>query len=131
MYQSFAHSQYRNLIGGDKNEDPTKNSNDYRTNYIKLFINERHLEIKFAGNTFINSAGQPCSEIDYFLYSKSSNRNFSRKYIMDDLAVDVSDHYPICIKFYFQMTIIYKLINVVCSIVITVLSKIFIYVSSY
>ena len=45
----------------------------------------------------INSAGQPCSEIDYFLYNKSSNRNFSRKYIMDDLAVDVSDHYPISI----------------------------------
>ena len=54
-------------------------------------------EKKIAGNTFLNSAGQPCSEIDYFLYSKSSNRNFSRKYIMDDLAVDVSDHYPISI----------------------------------
>lgn len=55
------------------------------------------MEIKFASITFINSAGQACSEIDYFLHSKSSNRNFSRKYIMDDLAVDVSDHYPISI----------------------------------
>jgi hypothetical protein len=37
------------LIGGDINEDLTKNSNDYRVNYIKQFINECHLEIKFAG----------------------------------------------------------------------------------
>jgi hypothetical protein len=78
------------LIGGDINEDLTKKSNDYRANYINQFINECHLEIKFAGNTFVNSAGQPCCEIDYFLYRKSSNRNFSRKFIMDDLAVDVS-----------------------------------------
>jgi hypothetical protein len=70
------------LIGGDINEDLTKKSNDYRANYINQFINECHLEITFAGNTFVNSAGQPCCEIEYFLYSKSSNRNFSRKFIM-------------------------------------------------
>ena len=33
------------LIGGDINEDLTKNSNDYRVNYIKLFVIECHLEI--------------------------------------------------------------------------------------
>ena len=86
------------ILIGDLNEDLTKKSNDYRANYINQFINECHLEIKFAGNAFVNSAGQPCCEIDYFLYSKSSNRNFSRKFIMDDLAVDVSDHYPISIN---------------------------------
>ena len=85
------------LIGGDINEDLSKNQTDNRSRYLYKFITECHLEFTTEGNTFTNSIGRECSEIDYFLYNKNSRRNFSKKVILNKIETNTSDHYPISI----------------------------------
>lgn len=43
------------------------------------------------------SKGHECSEIDYFLYNRNTDRKFSDKIILDKLEPNTSDHYPISI----------------------------------
>ena len=50
-----------------------------------------------AGNTYVNPKGHECSEIDYFLYNRYTDRKFSDKIILDKLEPNTSDHYPISI----------------------------------
>ena len=87
------------LIGGDINEDLTKDKPDKRTEYMLRFLNECHLDIHSANrSTYINPKGEDCSEIDYFLSSRNSQRQFSNKKVLDTLTTNTSDHYPIAIS---------------------------------
>ena len=85
------------LIGGDINEDISKNKSDNRAKYIQQLIQDCHLQVCSAGNTYVNPKGQECSEIDYFLYNINTDRKFSDKIILDKLEPNTSDHYPISI----------------------------------
>ena len=55
------------LIGGDLNEDLTKNNKNQRTEYLLQFIKDFNLQVCFNGSTYINPNGQECSEIDYVM----------------------------------------------------------------
>ena len=85
------------LIGGDINEDISRNKSDNRAKYIQQLIQNCHLQVCSAGNTYVNPNGQECKEIDYFLYNRNTDRKFSDKIILDKLERNTSDHYPISI----------------------------------
>ena len=56
------------VIGGDFNEDISKNNNSRRASKLKELIADCELQINFHGSTFINAKGVEVSEIDYFLF---------------------------------------------------------------
>ena len=85
------------LIGGDNNEDISRNKSDNRAKYIQQLIQDCHLQVCSAGNTYVNPKCQECSEINYFLYNKYTDRKFSDKIILDKLEPNTSDQYPISI----------------------------------
>ena len=85
------------LIGGDNNADISRNTSDNRAKYIQQLIQDCHLQVCSAGNTYVNPKCQECSEIDYFLYNRYTDRKFSDKIILDKLEPNTSDHYPISI----------------------------------
>ena len=72
IFQKYQHT-HSIIIGGDLNEDLSNMSqiNKWKR-YILNFIDEFKLKFSLDGKTFINSAGQECSEIDYFLYQSHS-----------------------------------------------------------
>ena len=45
--------------------------------------------------TFINSAAQECSEIDYFLYQSHSDFNMLEKTVLKNVCSNISDYLPI------------------------------------
>jgi hypothetical protein len=56
------------IIGGDIKEDLNKHKpNNTRKAYLQNFINEFGLQYENVRNTFTNSMGCECSEIDYFI----------------------------------------------------------------
>ena len=59
------------------------------------FINELNLKFSVAGKTFINTAGQECSEIDYFLHQAQSDFNIWEKTVLRNIDSNTSDHLPI------------------------------------
>ena len=81
------------LIGGDINEDISRNKSDNRAKYIQQLIQDCHLQVCSAGKTYVNPNGQACNEIDYFLYNRNTDRKFSDKIILDKLERNTSDHY--------------------------------------
>ena len=85
------------LIGGDINEDISRNKSDNRAKYIQQLIQNCLLQVCSAGNTYVNLKVQECNEIDYFLYNRNTDRKFSDKIILDKLERNTSDHYPISI----------------------------------
>ena len=60
------------VIGGDFNEDISKNNNSRRASKLKELIADCELQINFHGPTFINAKGVEVSEIDYFLYKTTA-----------------------------------------------------------
>jgi hypothetical protein len=42
------------LIGGDNNEDISRNKSDNRAKYIQQLIQDCHLQVCSAGNTYVN-----------------------------------------------------------------------------
>jgi endonuclease/exonuclease/phosphatase family metal-dependent hydrolase len=89
MYQN----SHEIVIGGDFNEDISKNNNSRRVSKLKELIADCELQINFHGPTFINAKGVEVSEIDYFLY-KTTAQVLTEK--IDD--THVSDHHPIKLK---------------------------------
>jgi hypothetical protein len=85
------------LIGGNINEDISRNKSDNRAKYIQQLIQNCYLQVCSAGNTDVNPNDQECKEIDYFLYNRNTDRKFSDKIILDKLERNTSDHYPISI----------------------------------
>ena len=76
------------IIGGDLNADLAKDSvNNRRKKYLMDFISEFNLKFSAGGKTFINTAGQECSEIDYFLHQSQSEFNMSEKRVLKTLTV--------------------------------------------
>ena len=65
IFQKYQHT-HSIIIGGDLNEDLSYTSQiNKRKRYLLNFIDEFKLKYTLGGKTFINSAGQECSEIDY------------------------------------------------------------------
>ena len=56
-------------------------------------------------NSFINSSGRECSEIDYFLTQTQSRLGSVKKHILDSIDCNTSDHKPICIALPYDMHI--------------------------
>ena len=61
-------------------------------------INEFNLKFSAAGNTFINTAGQEFSEIDYFPHQAQRGFNMSEKKVLRNIDSNTSDHLPIHIS---------------------------------
>ena len=79
ILQKYQHS-HSLIIGGDLIEDLSNTSQiDKRKRYLLNFINEFELKFSSDGKTFINSAGQECSDTDYSLYQSHSDFNMSEK----------------------------------------------------
>ena len=93
------HASHEVIIGGDLNEDLSneKNQSD-RLNYLRELIHDCDLHFTTAGNTYVHPNGKDCTEIDYFLYSHEEKVT-STKTVLLNLSTNVSDHYPIQIKF--------------------------------
>ena len=68
IFQKYQHT-HSIIIGGDLNEDDLSNTSQInkRKRYLLNFIDEFKLKFSLDGKTFINSAGQECSEIDFFI----------------------------------------------------------------
>ncbi len=49
--------------------------NNPRKDYLKKFIHELNLLYENRGNTFTNSKGCECSELNYFIYNIDSRRS--------------------------------------------------------
>ncbi|VDI81994.1 Hypothetical predicted protein [Mytilus galloprovincialis] len=86
---------YNMATGGDINEDLNAGKpTNQRKEYLKKFINEIELKFDNIGNTFINSKGCECSEIDYFLHNITPDILGKGKSILK-CQTNASDHYPI------------------------------------
>lgn len=72
LIQRYQNTHYI-VIGGDINEDLSNKSVNSRKKYILDFIDENNLIFTMDRKSFVNSQGQDCSEIDYFLVDASSN----------------------------------------------------------
>ena len=55
-------------------------------------MEEKNLTTNYKGATCVNSDGVETTEIDYFLYNKSSDFHSER---LVNVGSSVSDHYPI------------------------------------
>ena len=87
------------IIGGDINEDLNKHKpNNTRKAYLKKFINEFGLQYENVENTFTNSKGCDCSEIDYFIHNIPQQQIIAEKAIIQ-IDTNTSDHYPISMSF--------------------------------
>ena len=88
------------IIGGDINEDLLNKHkpNNTRKAYLKNFINEFGLQYENVGNTFTNSKGCDCSEIDYFIHNIPQQQIIAEKAIIQ-IDTNTSDHYPISMSF--------------------------------
>ena len=94
IYQTYSNS-HAIILAGDINED----LNDYKPNnprkdYLKLCIHELNLQYENRGNTFTNSKGCECSELDYFIYNIDSKRILDKKSVLR-IDTNPSDHFPI------------------------------------
>ena len=65
MFQTYE-STHEIIIGGDLNEDLTKQKNSRRLLKLRQFLIDTNLTTDHKGATFINSDGIEVSEIDYF-----------------------------------------------------------------
>ena len=99
IYQKYQNTHYI-VIGGDLNEDLYVHTANRRKSYILDFINECNLCFNTDRKTFVNSKGEDCSEIDYFLIDKRMHSN-ARKRTLDSMATNTSDHHPITITVQF------------------------------
>ena len=90
------HNTHYIVIGGDINEDLTSKTVNSRKKYILDFIDENNLIFTMDRKSFVNSKGQDCSEIDYFLVD-TSYQNCSQKKTILDMPSNTSDHHPITI----------------------------------
>ena len=86
------------IIGGDLNENLNPTSRSKRHLYIRDFIEEFELKFENSGKTYVNPIGKDCTEIDYFLYDIPSSLVLSTKKVLNDIAVNTSDHHPVRIK---------------------------------
>jgi endonuclease/exonuclease/phosphatase family metal-dependent hydrolase len=68
--------------------------NNTRKAYLKNLINEFGLQYENVGNTFTNSKGWECSEIDYFIHNIPQQQIIAEKAIIQ-IDTNTSDHYPI------------------------------------
>ena len=103
IYLKYEHS-HDIVIGGDINEDLNKyKPNNKRKVYLENFISEFGLQYENIGNTFINSKGCECSEIDYFIYNIPKRRITAEKSILQ-INTNTSDHYPIGMTFKWDHT---------------------------
>jgi endonuclease/exonuclease/phosphatase family metal-dependent hydrolase len=94
IFQTYE-STHEIIIGGDLNEDLTKQKNSRRLLKLWQFLIDTNLTTDHKGAIFINSDCVEVSEIDYFLYS--SVRKYHTERLLD-IEDSVSDHYPIEIR---------------------------------
>ena len=70
LLQRYQNTYYI-VIGGDINEDLSSKAVNSRKKYILDFIDEYNLIFTMDRKSFVNSKGQDCFEIDYFLVDAS------------------------------------------------------------
>ena len=93
LYQTYKNT-HKIIIGGDINEDLNELTGTKCNQYLRDFLDECSLSYDNKAKTFVNSVGQESSELDYFLHNLSE-RESSRKQVLDSLTENTSDHYPI------------------------------------
>ena len=87
------HSIY---IGGDLNEDISKELNTNRSDILRNVMSECDFVTQYNGPTFINVHGQEVSELDYFMF-KDTNK-VMKIFRMTNLPSNVSDNYTMILK---------------------------------
>ncbi|CAC5382256.1 unnamed protein product [Mytilus coruscus] len=85
------------IIGGDFNEN-ILNKTDTRRNKYLDFLNENRLYTEENGITFVNCSGKGTSTIDFLLFKQDFKENVICMETMDNVATNVSDHYPVKAK---------------------------------
>ncbi|KAH3738657.1 hypothetical protein DPMN_045296 [Dreissena polymorpha] len=94
------------VIGGDHNVDlASQHPVLARTSYIRELINYYGLKFDSVGKTYINPQGIDWSELDYFSVKTRQQQCVSVKTIINNLDVNLSDHYPICISLTEKFTV--------------------------
>jgi hypothetical protein len=94
IYQKYSNS-HDIILGGDINEDLNNyKPNNPRKDYLNKFIHELNLQYENRGNTFTNSKGCECSELDYFIYNIDSKKILDKKSVLR-IDTNPSDHLPI------------------------------------
>ena len=84
------------FLGGDFNEDITSTRDSKRLQSLKQFLDDADLTTKTTKKTYVGPNGVELSTIDFIFYSKPIESRILSISVIDDLAADVSDHYPVC-----------------------------------
>ena len=93
-------------MGGDLNECLISQKATKRLTSIRQFFMENQLSWKQTGKTYTGPNGVETSTIDYVFYSKSIEDRVCGSRVMDDLAENVSNHYPILCNFDIQINVV-------------------------
>ena len=92
----FRSTHYLFLGGGDFNEDITSTRDSKRLQSLNQFLDDADLTTKTTKKTYVGPNGVELSTIDFIFYSKPIESRILSISVIDDLAADVSDHYPVC-----------------------------------
>ena len=84
------------FLGGDFNEDVTSTRDSKRLQSLNQFLDDADLTTNTTKKTFVGPNGVELSAIYYIFYSKHIESRILSLSVIDDLAADVSDHYPVC-----------------------------------
>ena len=95
LLQRYYNTHYI-VIGGDISEDLSSKAVNSGKKYILDFIDENSLIFTMDRKSFVNSKGQDCFEIDYFLVD-AAYQYCSQKNTILDMPSNTSDHHPIAI----------------------------------
>lgn len=87
------------IIGGDMNTDlSTQAPMLGRTAYLNELILDFGLHYDISGKTFTNSQNVECTEIDYFLIKTHEKDKYTKKVVLNNIDVNISDHHPVQIS---------------------------------
>ncbi|CAG2231328.1 unnamed protein product [Mytilus edulis] len=97
IVQSYSDS-HSIIIGGDFNENILSKIDTRRNKYLVDFLNENSLYTEENGITFVNCSGKGTSTIDFLLFKQDFKENVISMETMDNVATNVSDHFPVKAK---------------------------------
>ena len=95
IVQKYRSTHYL-FLGGDFNEDIISNRDSKRLQNLNQFLDDADLTTKTTKKTYVGPNGVELSTIDFIFYSKPIESRILSISVIDDLAADVSDHYPVC-----------------------------------
>ena len=94
------------ILGGDFNEAASGQNSTRRAKSFSQFLMDNQLFTKQTPKTYVGPAGTEVSTIDYIFYSEGLAKDLIGIDVLEDLALNVSDHYPLLCTLNIQLDVI-------------------------